>query len=401
MEPRRAYVLTGFSDEVNGRRFVFQDDAATLPACALCDQISSQWYVLNCSHRFCPNCFTDVVQKTTSTLRCPLDSRSFRPKQPLEPSEDTTALESSVACWNQGHGCDFVGTVTEMVRHFSGCHQYEVTCQLCGDSVLWPELPAHVKSAHGKTTRSSRAHEITPTHMDEVVVPVQPLSVDGLLTCLSDLVLRSMDDVKSSQEEHFLRLTRSMDSLKACLHASGVPSPTRLQEASFEDTGAKSVGCERTAHEDLPLSKFEWKVSRFSEIRVGIHYFRSEIFEVAPGYQVQLKGYIDGITRVELKVAATIWKTADATHDCGDCRTWHYTRAAVFQIVNTKHPEDSSVVNYGLDEVFKTTSPLLSAPNGVTSAWLDIGSIERATFQGDFVSNDAFVIMFSIEVAEV
>ncbi|XP_042144697.1 uncharacterized protein LOC121834863 [Ixodes scapularis] len=400
MESRRAFVLSGFSNDVNGRQFVFQDDATTLPVCALCDQVSSQWYVLNCCHRFCQSCFNDVVQKTPLTLRCPLDSKSFRPRRPLEPSEDTTVLERSVSCWNQRHGCDFIGTVTEMIHHFGSCHHYEVTCRLCGSAILWRGLAAHVKSDHGRTTRASKANELPLPDAHEDVVPAEPLSLDSLLACLADLASRCTD-IRSTQDSHFLQLTRSVDSLKTQLQASHESPRTRLQRESSANVEAKRICCERPEHEDLPLSKFEWKVTRFSEIRVGIQYFRSEIFEVAPGYQVQLKGYIDGITRVELKVAATIWKTAHATQDCGDCRTWQYTRACLFQVVNIERPADSSEVRYDLDEVFKTSTPLLDTPNGVTSPWLDISSIDRATFQRDFVSEDAFVIMFSIEASAI
>ncbi|CAN8010300.1 unnamed protein product [Ixodes pacificus] len=174
MEPNKTFRLTGFSREVNGRSLVFQDTVPAPPICALCGLVPAETYTLTCTHLFCPACFAGVVQKTKSSLYCPMDDKSFRPKKALQPSSKARdyVLRLIVFCFNKTNGCSFFGTVEAMLKHFGGCVYWDLTCQLCRAPVLRSNLVSHVKAAHAKPEKRNVAPRSTSPAMEEASAAV-------------------------------------------------------------------------------------------------------------------------------------------------------------------------------------------------------------------------------------
>ncbi|KAG0425000.1 hypothetical protein HPB47_027808 [Ixodes persulcatus] len=253
MEPRRAFRLSGFSKDVDGRHLEFQDNEPALPTCALCGLVPAATYKLTCKHIFCPACFTGVVQETKTSLHCPVDGKSFRPKKALSSSS-----KASVS-----------------------------------------------------------------------VVDV----VDGK---------------------------------------------------------------ERKTGEVVPYTLYHWSVSPFSKLRVGIHHFSSEVFMIAPGYNVQLKGCIDGIATVELKVEVTIRAITGTSKTKGDKALLDDDKLFTFKIVNNNSRKESIFTAYLFEDTFGESSLPLDSPDGATSEWMDVGVIDRIVFERDFVNEDSFLIIFGI-----
>ncbi|KAM7313315.1 hypothetical protein ISCGN_003190 [Ixodes scapularis] len=247
MEPNATFRLTGFSREVNGRPLQFQDTAPAPPICALCGLVPAETYTLTCTHLFCPACFAGVVQKTKSSLHCPVDNKSFRPKKALQPSSKAKdyVLGLIVFCFNKTNGCSFFGTVEAMLNHFGGCVYWDLICQLCRAPVLRSNLVSHVKTAHAKPKRNVAPSSAWRSVFGGATVPAI---------------------ARSPQDHRF---------------------------AEFEDRKS-----ERAAY----YTTYDWTVSPFSKIRVGVHYISSDMFMVGPGYKVQLKGCVDGISTVELQM---------------------------------------------------------------------------------------------------
>uniref|UniRef100_A0A1S4M7E2 Secreted protein, putative n=1 Tax=Ixodes scapularis TaxID=6945 RepID=A0A1S4M7E2_IXOSC len=130
----------------------------------MCGLVPAETYTLTCTHIFCPACFAGVVQKTKSSLHCPVDNKSFRPKKALQPSSMAKdyVLGLIVFCFNKTNGCSFFGTVEAMLNHFGGCLYWDLICQLCRAPVLRSNLVSHVKTAHAKPKRNVAPRSTSP-----------------------------------------------------------------------------------------------------------------------------------------------------------------------------------------------------------------------------------------------
>ncbi|EEC02470.1 hypothetical protein IscW_ISCW024053, partial [Ixodes scapularis] len=438
MEPRGAFRLSGFSKDVDGRHLEFQDSEPALPTCALCGLVPAATYKLTCKHIFCPACFTGVVQKTKTSLHCPVDGKSFRPKKALSSSSkaSVSVLKLVVFCFNKRNGCSFFGTVSAMLEHFGVCPCWELTCQLCQSTVLRSSLVSHVETVHLKrenrpmNTRSSSAMpgpstSVAPSVMPGTSAAVAPIAMQApfvavavsaaspvtaapevepsrssqdFLKAISKLISRSTDDIKMTQELHLARLLSNIDSLKRqpgnTAGLVGFPTP-RLYTAYSQVVDVVD-GKERKTDEVVPYTLYHWSVSPFSRLRVGIHHFSSDVFMIAPGYNVQLKGCIDGIATVELKVEVTIRSITGASKANGDKALLDDDKLFTFKIVNNNSRKESIFTAYLFEDTFGESSLPLDSPDGVTSGWMDVGVIDRAVFERDFVDEDSFLIIFGI-----
>ncbi|KAL1482001.1 hypothetical protein MTO96_034099 [Rhipicephalus appendiculatus] len=80
------YLLKGFDDVLDGRRICLVHELpASVAVCSLCSTVPSEHYLLKCGHAFCRPCFFGSVRKSAAFLRCPLDSRQFRPRAAVPP----------------------------------------------------------------------------------------------------------------------------------------------------------------------------------------------------------------------------------------------------------------------------------------------------------------------------
>ncbi|XP_065311305.1 uncharacterized protein [Dermacentor albipictus] len=148
MPDRGCLALHRVCDSVSGvnwrpTRFV---DELTLNhyACCVCQVIPSTTVLLPCSHALCEQCQRGSVVQDGGSV-CPLDGEPFREDecQKLQlPERKKQKLKAH--CWNEAHGCDFVGPLAALLGHFEAeCAFHTSPCQRCGENVSNAKLAAH------------------------------------------------------------------------------------------------------------------------------------------------------------------------------------------------------------------------------------------------------------------
>ncbi|KAL3245373.1 hypothetical protein MRX96_046963 [Rhipicephalus microplus] len=77
--------------------------------------------------------------------RCPLDQEPFEQAKCGCYELAMRAMNAfKVYCWNETHGCEYEGTMEDMLRHYeSECIFHSVECLRCGKAVLQKELAEH------------------------------------------------------------------------------------------------------------------------------------------------------------------------------------------------------------------------------------------------------------------
>ncbi|XP_065305728.1 uncharacterized protein [Dermacentor albipictus] len=130
---------------VNWRPTRFVDELMlTRYACCVCHVIPSTTVVLPCCHALCEQCQRGSLVKDGGCV-CPLDGEPFCEdecqKQQL-PERKKQNLKAY--CWNEAQGCDFVGPLADVLRHFEAeCTFHTFPCLGCGENVPNAQLAAH------------------------------------------------------------------------------------------------------------------------------------------------------------------------------------------------------------------------------------------------------------------
>ncbi|XP_050031567.2 uncharacterized protein [Dermacentor andersoni] len=130
---------------VNWRPTRFVDElVAARYACCVCHVIPSTTVVLPCGHALCGQCQRGCATQDGGNV-CPLDGEPFCEDecQKLQlPERRKQKLEAH--CWNEVHGCDFVGPLAALLGHFEAeCSFHALPCERCGGTVRNSELAAH------------------------------------------------------------------------------------------------------------------------------------------------------------------------------------------------------------------------------------------------------------------
>ncbi|XP_037554589.2 uncharacterized protein LOC119431190 isoform X2 [Dermacentor silvarum] len=130
---------------VNWRPTRFADDLMlTRYACCVCHVIPSTTIVLPCCHALCEQCQAGSVVQDGGSV-CPLDAEPFCEDECQKwqlPERKKQNLKAY--CWNEAHGCNFVGPLAALLRHFEEeCAFHTFPCQQCGESVPNSQLAAH------------------------------------------------------------------------------------------------------------------------------------------------------------------------------------------------------------------------------------------------------------------
>ncbi|KAH7976525.1 hypothetical protein HPB52_015802 [Rhipicephalus sanguineus] len=133
----RDYAVAG----VNWRPTRFVDEVPSSRVCGLCRMIPKRILVLPCGHVLCQPCHAASSQGG----RCPLDQEPFEEAECCVhdfPMRKAKTLK--VHCWNEEHGCEFVGAIEDMLKHNeTECDYHAVECLRCGEKVLHRELSTH------------------------------------------------------------------------------------------------------------------------------------------------------------------------------------------------------------------------------------------------------------------
>ncbi|XP_075526438.1 uncharacterized protein LOC142558162 [Dermacentor variabilis] len=128
---------------VNWRPTRFVDEVPDSRVCGLCRMIPKWAVLLPCWHILCQSCQEACSQGNTG--QCPFDQEPFQEAECFGtdfPARKANSLK--IYCWNDVHGCEFVGTVERVLRHYEHeCTFHTVECLRCGEGVLHKDLPTH------------------------------------------------------------------------------------------------------------------------------------------------------------------------------------------------------------------------------------------------------------------
>lgn len=153
-------LLTG----INWRPTRFVDDVPFYYTCGLCKVIPKRTLLLPCSHVLCESCQRgSLEEQEQGGVRgaCPLDRKRFLLRQCTRIQVSGKKVNSLQAyCWNQEQGCEFVGTLQDLLVHSEEeCAFHALACPRCSESVLHAELPAHYTAGCGDSTATEDVEE--------------------------------------------------------------------------------------------------------------------------------------------------------------------------------------------------------------------------------------------------
>ncbi|KAH8029836.1 hypothetical protein HPB51_004871 [Rhipicephalus microplus] len=129
---------------VNWRPTRFVDElVVTRYACHLCRVIPSTTVVLPCAHGLCELCHAGSPLEDGRRV-CPLDGKSFGEWDYEKCHLLVLKKDLEAYCWNEEHGCNFVGPLVKVLQHFEQeCTFHAFPCLRCGENVLRGKLSEH------------------------------------------------------------------------------------------------------------------------------------------------------------------------------------------------------------------------------------------------------------------
>nr|XP_037273086.1 TNF receptor-associated factor 3-like [Rhipicephalus microplus] len=133
------HVVTG----VNWRRTRLVDEIPSARVCCVCRTIPRRTVLLSCLHALCEDCH--ATNRQARSALCPLDQEPSEEDECVAVNFPSRKAESvKVYCWNEDQGCEYVGNVGDMLRHYENeCAFHTVECSTCNGSVLHKDILAH------------------------------------------------------------------------------------------------------------------------------------------------------------------------------------------------------------------------------------------------------------------
>ncbi|XP_077547835.1 TNF receptor-associated factor 6-A-like [Haemaphysalis longicornis] len=149
--------VSGLDRGVNWRVTKFAAPVPPQLTCGLCNVVPRTSCLLPCLHTLCELCCTYSLNG--KNIVCPLDGESFAEgdcsKLQFPPA---TADRLKACCWNEPHGCSFVGTLQAVLTHYEQeCTLHSVTCPRCDGPVLQRDLPSHYRAGCRRKGTASAA----------------------------------------------------------------------------------------------------------------------------------------------------------------------------------------------------------------------------------------------------
>ncbi|XP_077495607.1 uncharacterized protein LOC144106641 isoform X1 [Amblyomma americanum] len=171
--------LRGHLGGVNWRPTRFAEGVPLAHVCGLCRAIPKGTVLLPCAHFLCETCLGASRQDDVAV--CPLDLEPYEEEECQRihlPARKASRLRAH--CWNEAHGCQFVGTMEAVLRHFEeDCVFHAVECPRCGEAFLHKDLPTHYMA--GCTANTPSPSTELPSGQDSV------LTIRDVNTALADL----------------------------------------------------------------------------------------------------------------------------------------------------------------------------------------------------------------------
>ncbi|XP_077495133.1 TNF receptor-associated factor 6-B-like [Amblyomma americanum] len=127
------HLLRGHVGGVNWRPTRFAEVVPPWNVCGLCLVIPKRTVQLPCSHILCECCLG--ASRLEGVTMCPLDREPFEEDEchriPI-PARKANNLKAH--CWNEEHGCEFVGTMEAVLRHYEEeCTFQTIECRRCAE----------------------------------------------------------------------------------------------------------------------------------------------------------------------------------------------------------------------------------------------------------------------------
>lgn len=198
--------------------------------CGLCHVISSPTFLLPCLHTLCESCVSHSGNDGNTV--CPFDKEPFAvgdcQKFRWPPA---TADKLKACCWNEAHGCAFVGTLQAVFTHYDQeCTFHAVECPRCNSSVLHQDLPRHyMEGCHNQV--------VPPAARDSSLRQEAAFSAEDIVRCADELKALIVDPYQDrlpmlqSKMNEVLQEARNVGIQVEAVSRAGRESEHRLTQA--------------------------------------------------------------------------------------------------------------------------------------------------------------------------
>lgn len=238
---------------VNWRPTRFAEDVPQAHVCFLCGMIPSSMVLLPCAHLLCEPCHTGSAIEGNGL--CPLDREPFEEHDcSLIALPARKASQLKAHCWNESTGCQFIGTLEAVLRHYEEeCDCHAVECPRCDEKVLHKELPTHYMSTCLAGTLSTSEGEppaqdgaLTTEDFNEALTELKTLLSDPHRDQLPALQSQIDELVEHGKKQgtQLLEVARSITEFERRLSEEMAQLVGSVSSASFFREGRNSDGQE-------------------------------------------------------------------------------------------------------------------------------------------------------------
>lgn len=202
----RDHVVAG----VNWRRTRLVDDIPSTRVCCVCRTIPKRTVLLPCLHALCVHCH--AANRQSGGVLCTLDQEPFEEEECVAVDFPARKAESvKVYCWNEDQGCDYVGTMGGMLRHYENeCAFHKVECSACNEGVLHKDIPAHYAAGCSAATASA-ARGQSSSSSTELTSQILSAAVEDLKAFLRDSQQDQLLPVVQSQLNELTEHVRNQE----------------------------------------------------------------------------------------------------------------------------------------------------------------------------------------------
>ncbi|KAK8765967.1 hypothetical protein V5799_007255 [Amblyomma americanum] len=292
--------LSGHIGGVNWRPTRFVDCVPSANVCGLCRTIPKGTVQLPCAHFLCESCLGG--SRHNGVALCPLDREPFEEKECQRihfPVRKGNSMKAH--CWNEEHGCEFVGTMEAVLCHYEDdCLFHAVECPLCERKVHHKDLPVHYiagciakETPSPNTERPHKQDSVLTIHdvnaaLEEVKVLLSDPHHDHILAIqsqinelveLSRIQAAQLADIVASERapcesNHPVQAAQIADGLHCALTQPPQPLTAPLQQSS--EAQNEGTAFERCSEKIIPWSQEKQLILRKLEVVAGAAFRATE-----------------------------------------------------------------------------------------------------------------------------
>ncbi|KAL3246141.1 hypothetical protein MRX96_057879 [Rhipicephalus microplus] len=187
--------------------------------CSICGMIPKSLVKLPCSHVLCSACH--ATNSDNGAGQCPLEKQPFERADSVSVNCPVSKIRRLKAhCWNEAQGCDFVGSVETLLKHYEhDCTYHVVECLKCAQAVLHKDLSKHHENGCGGFASQS-AEESSPSE-SAAGTPKDTLEDPGMLLqdpcCGLPAIMTLMSKVVQRAKEHEVLVSSCTNDFRASM----------------------------------------------------------------------------------------------------------------------------------------------------------------------------------------